>query len=192
MKINSQTHFIDVLLPLALPKAYTYCISKDEASILKPGSRVAVPFGKQKIFTGIVSQIHKLSPQTYEAKPIVMILDKTPVVTQKQLEFWKWISNYYMCTEGEVLRAALPAALMIESASVLVKCEITEDQLESLSDLQYIVFEALEKQSLTLEEISKITDLNKVMPLVLDMIEKKVAIIPVSYTHLTLPTILLV
>ena len=177
MKINSQTHFIDVLLPLALPKAYTYCISKDEASILKPGSRVAVPFGKQKIFTGIVSQIHKLSPQTYEAKPIVMILDKNPIVTQKQLEFWKWISNYYMCTEGEVLRAALPAALMIESESVLVKCEITEDQLESLSDLQYIVFEALEKQSLTLEEISKITDLNKVMPLVLDMIEKKVAII---------------
>ena len=177
MKINSQIHFIDVLLPLALPKAYTYCISKDEAAILKPGYRVAVPFGKQKIFTGIVSQIHKLSPQTYEPKPIVMILDKTPVVTQKQLEFWKWISNYYMCTEGEVLRAALPAALMIESESVLVKCEITEDQLESLSDLEYIVFEALEKQSLTLEEISKITDLNKVMPLVLNMIEKKVAII---------------
>jgi primosomal protein N' (replication factor Y) len=177
MEINAHIYFIDVLLPLAISKPYTYYISKDEAALLKPGFRVAVPFGKQKILTGIVSRIHKLSPQTYDPKPIVMILDKIPVVSSKQLEFWKWISNYYMCTEGEVLRAAIPAALMIESESILVKCEVTEDQLESLSDLQYIIYEALDKQNLNLEEISKITNLNKVMPLVLDMIDKKVAII---------------
>ena len=82
-----------------------------------------------------------------------------------------------MCTEGEVLRASLPSALMIESESVLVKCEVTEEQLDSLSDLQYIVFEALDKQNLSLEDISKITEINKVMPLVLDMIDKKVAMI---------------
>jgi primosomal protein N' (replication factor Y) len=177
MKINLNIYFIDVLLPLALPKAYTYFITEDQYALLSPGFRVAVSFGKQKIYTGIVTKVHKVAPQTYEPKPIVMILDKSPIITTNQINFWNWISNYYMCTEGEVLRASLPSALMIESESVLVKCEVTEEQLDSLSDLQYIVFEALDKQNLSLDDISKITEINKVMPLVLDMIDKKAAMI---------------
>tara|TARA_A100001011_G_scaffold90497_1_gene95061 strand:- start:4560 stop:7016 length:2457 start_codon:yes stop_codon:yes gene_type:complete len=172
-----QINFIDVLLPLALPKAFTYFITEEQAIILRLGFRVAVPFGKQKIYTGIVSRIHKVAPQSYEPKPIIMIIDETSTVTKNQLDFWKWLSSYYMCSEGEVFRASLPAALMIHSETILTKCDVSKDELKKLSDLQYIVYEALEKKSLKLEEISQITEVKRVMPLVLDMIDKKAAII---------------
>ena len=177
METKTPQYFIDALLPLALPKAYTYCITSKEKEFLGQGFRVAVPFGKQKIYTAIVSRIHQVAPQTYEPKSIVMIMDEAPVITATQLNFWKWMSSYYMCTQGEIFRASLPAALMIESQSVLVKKEASKDQLNTLSDTQYLVYEALQKQSLTLDEISQITDLKRVMPLVLDMIDKNAAMI---------------
>ena len=177
METKTPQYFIDALLPLALPKAYTYCITSKEKEFLGQGFRVAVPFGKQKIYTAIVSRTHQVAPQTYEPKSIVMIMDEAPVVTSTQLNFWKWMSSYYMCTQGEIFRASLPAALMIESQSVLVKKEASKDQLNTLSDTQYLVYEALQKQSLTLDEISQITDLKRVMPLVLDMIDKNAAMI---------------
>ena len=177
METKTPQYFIDALLPLALPKAYTYCITSKEKEFLGQGFRVAVPFGKQKIYTAIVSRIHQIAPQTYEPKSIVMIMDEAPVITATQLNFWKWMSSYYMCTQGEIFRASLPAALMIESQSVLVKKEASKDQLNTLSDTQYLVYEALQKQSLTLDEISQITDLKRVMPLVLDMIDKNAAMI---------------
>ena len=177
METKTPQYFIDALLPLALPKAYTYCITSKEKEFLGQGFRVAVPFGKQKIYTAIVSRIHQVAPQTYEPKSIVMIMDEAPVVTSTQLNFWKWMSSYYMCTQGEIFRASLPAALMIESQSVLVKKEASKDQLNTLSDTQYLVYEALQKHALTLDEISQITDLKRVMPLVLDMIDKNAAMI---------------
>ena len=177
MKNEASLNFIDVILPLALPKTYTYSLAKDEAATLRPGFRVAVPFGKQKIYTAVVKRVHQVAPQTYEPKSIVMILDDAPVITPDQLKFWEWISEYYMCTQGEVLRASLPAALLIDSQSSIVKCEATQEQLDSLSDSQFLIYEALQKQNLTLEEISKITDRKHVMPLIVDMIEKKVALI---------------
>jgi len=177
MKFEVPKNFIDVLLPLSLPKAYTYYLSEEQASLVRPGFRIAVPFGKQKIYTAIAKRIHKVAPQTYEPKPIFMIIDDFPVVTENQLEFWKWLSDYYMCSEGEVLRASLPSALLIESQTIIVKCEVNQNQLDSLSNTQYIVYEALQKQSLTIEEIIKITDLKRAMPLIMNMIEKKVAMI---------------
>ena len=74
-------NFVDVLLPLALPKTYTYYLTPEEAAIIKPGFRIAVPFGKQKIYTAIAFRLHHVAPQTYDPKPIAMVLDHTPSVT---------------------------------------------------------------------------------------------------------------
>ena len=167
--------FLDVILPLALPKPYTYKIKTAQLKNLGPGYRVAVPFGKRKIYTALVIKVHNVAPQTYEAKPIVTILDKVATVTSFQLDFWKWMASYYMCTQGEIMRACLPAALMIESETLLVKCEASEEQLAILSDAQYLVYEALQKQSLTLDEISKIIDRKQVMTLVMGMLKEGVA-----------------
>ena len=173
MKIEEPKYFIDVLLPLPLANTYTYKITKSQYNFLREGFRVGIPFGKQKVYTGIISQVHKIRPQNYDPKPIFMIMDNEPLVTKTQLMFWEWISSYYMCTQGEVLKASLPGALIIESQSVLVKCEADQDKIDALTDTQYIVYEALQKQNLSLEEVGMITELKHVMPLVMDMIKKK-------------------
>ncbi|MEK9614432.1 MAG: primosomal protein N' [Flavobacteriaceae bacterium] len=169
--------FIDVILPLALPKAYTYTITEDHYDQLAPGFRVAVPFGKQKVYTAVVIRVHRVAPQTYGPKSIVMILDKIAMVTPIQLEFWEWMARYYMCSMGDIMRASLPAALLIESQTILTRNELEPPEMETLTDDQFLVFEALQKQTLSLEEISQITDQKKVMPLVLDMLEKGAALI---------------
>ena len=84
--------YVDVLLPLALPKPYTYKITKEQAESIAVGFRVAVPFGKQKIYTALVTKVHDIAPQTYEPKPIAMILDDVPTVTMNQLKFWQWMA----------------------------------------------------------------------------------------------------
>ena len=109
------SHFVDVILPLPLDNRFTYSISKDETNFLQAGIRVAVPFGKSKVYTGIIAEVHDRAPEVYEAKPISQILDEAPLVTSQQLKFWSWIASYYMCTEGEVMRAALPGAFILES-----------------------------------------------------------------------------
>ncbi|PWH10094.1 primosomal protein N' [Bacteroidetes bacterium SCGC AAA795-G10] len=181
MKIKLSKYFVDVILPLALPKTYTYELNQKEAFIIKPGFRVAVQFGKQKIYTAIVKKVHSTSPKSYEPKPISMIMDDYPLVTNAQLNFWEWISNYYMCTEGEVLRSSLPSALLIESKSIIIIKEAKRKQIENLSDIEFIIYEALQKSNLTIDQIIKITDTKKVMPLVLGLIEKKVAAIEQSF-----------
>ena len=181
MEIKPSKYFVDVILPLALQKTYTYIINQKEAIIIKPGFRVAVQFGKQKIYTAIVKKVHSISPESYKPKPISMIMDEYPLVTEIQLKFWEWISNYYMCSEGEVLRSSLPSALLIESKSIIVKKEAIKSQIENLSDLEFLIYEALQQSNLTINQIIKIVDSKKVMPLVLGLIEKKMATIEQSF-----------
>ena len=108
-------YFLDVILPIPLKKAFTYHITEAEAQFLKSGMRVAVPFGKSKIYTALAYKVHNTAPTAYEAKTIHQILDKKPVVTATQLQHWEWIASYYMCSIGEVMRAAMPNAFIIES-----------------------------------------------------------------------------
>lgn len=167
--------YINVILPLPLEKQFTYAVSKEEAAFLKPGFRVAVPFGKTKIYTGIVAGVHNKAPQLYEAKPIEQILDETPVVTLNQLEFWSWISAYYMCAEGEVMRAALPGGFLLESETLIqmsTKGDIVEEDLE---DQEYLIYEALQKQSsLRIQEIMQLLDRKTVLPLINRLVQKGV------------------
>lgn len=81
--------------------------------------RIAVPFGKSKIYTSIAIGVHTTDPRIYETKDIVHILDEQPIVHLSQLKFWKWMASYYMCTLGEVMRAALPNAFILESETLI-------------------------------------------------------------------------
>ena len=113
-------NFINVILPIPLQKLFTYRITEAEANFIQIGSRVAVPFGKSKIFTAIVFEKHFEEPQAYEAKEIFQILDDAPIITQVQLKQWQWIASYYMCSLGDVLRAALPKAFLLESETLVL------------------------------------------------------------------------
>ncbi|MDH5382472.1 MAG: primosomal protein N', partial [Cyclobacteriaceae bacterium] len=115
--VERSTYFADVILPLAVPKKYTYRIPGMDCEKIEKGFRVIVQFGKRKIFTGIVSKIHEVPPGGYEAKLILAVLDDSPVITPVQLELFDWMAAYYMCTPGEVLQAALPSGLKLSSES---------------------------------------------------------------------------
>ena len=140
-------YFIDVILPIPLEKHFTYQVTEAEADFLKKGMRVSVPFGKSKIYTALVFHKHNNLPQIYEAKDIHQILDEEPIVSPMQLKFWQWIANYYMCTLGEVMRAALPSAFILESETIITRNPDFVPNDEELKDDEFLVYEALHHQS---------------------------------------------
>lgn len=110
-----QTLFADVLLPVPMRQVFTYRVPYDFNTQMRSGLRVLVPFGKNKLLTGLVTNVHQNIPQNYQAKYIDTILDEQPIVTGKQLAFWDWISSYYMAPIGDVMNAALPANFKLAS-----------------------------------------------------------------------------
>ena len=166
-------YFIDVVLPIPLEKLFTYRISEEESDFLNPGMRVAVPFGKSKIYTALVYKIHRKSPEVYEPKEVHQILDDTPIVTETQLKHWEWIANYYMCTLGEVVRSALPSALLLESETLILPNKLGEVNESSLNDEEFQILEALRYQStLKISEIVGIIDRKNVLPIVNKLVQK--------------------
>ena len=154
-------YFIDVILPIPLVKLFTYSINEVESTFLKPGMRVAVPFGKSKLYTAIVYSVHQKAPETYEAKDIHQILDEHSVVNEYQLRFWKWISDYYLCSLGDVMRASLPSSFLLESETIIYKNEAFTDE-SILTDTEFLIFEALQHQSqLTIHQVVDILDKKK-------------------------------
>ncbi|MGC1471260.1 MAG: primosomal protein N' [Psychroserpens sp.] len=166
-------HFINVILPIPLEKSFTYAITKAEANFLQPGVRVSVPFGKTKIYTALVIDIHQNAPLVYDAKEIHQILDDTPIVTSQQLKHWQWISTYYMCSLGEVMRAALPNAFILESETVISKNDDVVINDADLKDDEFVVHEALHHQSsLKIQDLIAILDKKNVLPVIKRLLEK--------------------
>ena len=111
--------FVDVILPLPLPDAFTYRLSPEQEEHVQPGCRVVVPFGRKKFYTGIVCNVHCLKPTAYEVKEVVTILDERPILLPLQFKFWEWLAAYYLCTQGDVYKAALPSGLKLESETIV-------------------------------------------------------------------------
>ncbi|MDQ7918628.1 primosomal protein N' [Mesonia sp. MT50] len=171
-------HYIDVILPLPIPTRFTYQVLEEDAVVLQVGMRVAVPFGKTKVYTGIVAHMHHEAPKVYQAKLIEQLLDEQPVVTPIQLKFWKWISSYYMCTEGDVLKAALPSAFLLESETVVELNTKTTIDEANLTDEEYLVYEALQRQSvIKIKEISQLLGKKNVLNLLQKLVAKEVIIV---------------
>ena len=168
-------YFIDVILPIPLKQTFTYEVNKDEAMFLKQGMRVAVPFGKSKLYTGIVYAIHQVAPQGYETKSIDQILDENPIVNEIQIKHWEWMADYYMCTLGEVLRAALPNAFLLESETIITLINKEPKDEFKLSDQEFLVLEALQVQSsLHINDIRAILDKKNVVSILQSLLEKGV------------------
>jgi len=164
-------------LPLPLQQLFTYKITEAEADFLKLGMRVAVPFGKSKIYTGVVAEIHQIEPTAYKAKEIFQILDEQPIITKIQLQHWQWIANYYMCSLGEVLRSALPSSFLLESETQVLKNDNFDHSTE-LTDDEFLIIEALEHQAiLPISKISDILDKKRVLPILNNLFAKKAIVL---------------
>lgn len=168
------SYFAEIILPLSLARTFTYSISQAEFAYLKPGMRVAVPFGKQKIYTGLVLELHERKPELYQAKEIHQILDEKPTVTQTQLDHWQWIASYYMCSIGEVFRGAMPSAFLLESETIIsLKPDLAETP--ELTDDEYLVYQALQQQSsLKVQDVMNLLNKKHVFPVLRKMMEKNI------------------
>ncbi|MGC6422965.1 MAG: replication restart helicase PriA [Flavobacteriaceae bacterium] len=155
--------FADIILPIPLPKPFTYAVPKLYEEQLAIGQRVVVPFGKMKFYTGIVYRIHHQVPLGYEVKVIDSILDVIPSITQHQIQLWEWISSYYLCPLGLIMKAAIPSVLLIESETVLAKDTSLTIEWETLTDDELLLLEALEKGPLSFADVMAITGKKAVM-----------------------------
>lgn len=106
--------YTDVLLPLPLPGTFTYAVNPALAEVLQPGMRVLVPFGKKKVYIALAARVHNQAPAGVDMKEVLSVVDSEPVVLESQFRLWEWISEYYMCAQGEVFKAALPLSLKLE------------------------------------------------------------------------------
>ena len=171
-------YFVEVILPLSLAKTFTYSISEAESHYLKIGMRVAVPFGKSKIYTALAIEIHQNKPALYEAKEIQQILDERPIVTKIQISHWQWIASYYMCAIGDVYRGAMPSALLLESETLISQKTDSFVDTSLLSDDEFLVYEALQQQSsLKVQDIIAILNKKNIFPVIQQLIDKNILVL---------------
>lgn len=170
--------FVEVVLPLSLAKTFTYRVSEAEFHFIKKGMRVAVPFGKNKIYTALVIETHENAPTLYEAKEIHQILDEKPIATEIQIKHWLWIANYYMCGIGDVYRGAFPTGLLLESETIISHKPDTVVNDSELSDDEFLIYEALQHQSsLKVGEIASILNKKNILPILQKLMAKDIIVL---------------
>ena len=175
--------FAEIIIPLALPKNYTWSIPTDLQEQVMVGMRVEVILGANKRYAGIVKKIIKETNIGFKTKSILGILDDAPIVYPEQIALWEWMAKYYMCTEGEVMQAAIPSHLKISSETVFVLNEEYTRDVHALSDAEYIISEALEiKKTLNLVEIQKLLDRKSVYPVLNKLIQKGICFVQENMT----------
>ncbi|MDR1155134.1 MAG: primosomal protein N' [Bacteroidales bacterium] len=165
--------FIDVILPLALPRSFTYSVPDDLTAQVQKGVRVIVPFGARKFYSAIVREIHSRNTAPYTVKEIVSVLDECPVVNDLQIRLWHWIADYYMCTVGEVMKAAIPSGLKLESETrvfyneAYVQCDELSKHEEEVLDIMH------RKKCLPVSEIATICKHGSLMRVVQSLVDKE-------------------
>ncbi len=167
----------EIILPLAVPTTYTYGIPNELVERAIPGCRVEVVFGQKKKYSGIIKSVFDKEP-AYPTKQILNVLDDEPILYPQQLQLWHWLSDYYMCSEGEVMAAALPTHFKLSSETILVYNEEIGEDFTHLNDEEFLVAEALLiKKELRLTEVQQILDVTHVYPLIKKLIDKKVCFV---------------
>lgn len=166
--------FADVILPLPLGKYFTYIIPEEMFSVIKIGSRVIVQFGAKKYYTAVVRKIHNNIPD-YDTKPIVEVLDSSPIIRPRQLEFWEWIANYYICSVGDVYKAALPSGLKPESETTLqLNSECGFEEINNFTPKEQSIINLLTKeQEASIATIEK-SGIKGVMASVKSLLERNI------------------
>lgn len=170
------TFFVDIILPLHIPGAYTYRVPQEYNDVISVGQRVVVPLGSRKLYAGIVRHIHE-NPPPHPAKYVLAILDAQPLVFEWQMQFWEWMATYYMCYVGDVMAIALPTAFRIASESMVSIHPDFSGELSSLSANELRVVQLLaDHHIMKVDDISRAIGLQKMMPLLNSMIEQQIIV----------------
>ena len=165
--------YVDVIVPLPIASQYTYSLPSELEESVQVGCRVVVSFGRKKFYTAIVTKVHYAAPEGYETKDIEEVLDASPIILPKQFEFWEWLSTYYLCTLGDVYKAAMPSGMKLESETVVVY----NDEFEAthpLSDSEQRLLDLLsadKEQCVT--QLQRAIGLRNVLPVLKRLLEKE-------------------
>jgi primosomal protein N' (replication factor Y) (superfamily II helicase) len=173
------TLFADLIIPVPIPRLFTYRVPKTLNEKIRTGQRVIVPFGKKKIVTGIIFSVHENPPKDYEAKSILELLDESEVIYPQQFKLYQWIADYYLCTLGEVMIAALPSGLKLSSESkVQINPNFDPDHTSfEFSEKEWVLLHRLQKSSLTYTEVTKLLNSKNIYTLLRSLVSKAAIIL---------------
>lgn len=169
------SRFADVILPLPLSQYFTYRIPVEWESCVLPGSRVVVPFGRSRYYTAIVAHVHTDCPQDYEVKAISTLLDDTPILRRPQLKYWEWVAEYYLCSVGDVYKAAVPSGLKPESETqIALNPDFVEDKDNPLRERARVLLDVLSrKEKMSVQELERESGLRNILPVVRTLLEQE-------------------
>lgn len=165
--------YVDVILPLPLANFYTYTLPVSFEQKAKTGCRVIVPFGRKKYYTAIIVNVHYSAPEAYETKEITEVIDEEPILLTPQLKFWEWLASYYLCTMGDVYKAALPSGLKLESETI-IEYNPDFESMTPLSEKERIILDLLSndpEQPVT--QLEKESKLKNILPVVKALLDKE-------------------
>jgi primosomal protein N' (replication factor Y) (superfamily II helicase) len=173
------TLFADLILPVPIPSLFTYRVPQALNDQINIGHRAIVQFGDRKILTGVIANLHSQPPKDYEAKYILEVLDDFPVVSQVQLKLFQWIASYYVCSQGEVLSAALPSGLKLSSESKVQLNPVfnLEESDHLLSEKELLLARKLQHETLDYSQISQLLGVKNVYHLLKSLVNKEAIIL---------------
>ena len=175
--------FANVILPLPISGSFTYSVPSIYEDEIEVGSRVLVQFGKKNYYTGIVELVHNNQPSGYEVKEIMMVLDAKPIVRHPQLKLWNWLAEYYLCSVGEVYKAAVPSGLKVESETyILLNSDYEYDENVNLTERMALIIQLLDRNGrMKISEIERETGfknlgtpVNKMLEIGLVLIDERI------------------
>ena len=165
--------YVDVIVPLPIASQYTYSLPVAMQECVQVGCRVVVPFGKKKYYTGVVVKVHDIAPEGYETKEVEELLDSSPVILPRQFKLWEWLASYYLCTLGDVYKAALPSGMKLESETIIV-CNEEYEALEPLPEAEQRLLDMLgdgKEQCVT--QLQRDYGQRNILPIVKRLLEKE-------------------
>ncbi|MFA9389924.1 MAG: primosomal protein N' [Prolixibacteraceae bacterium] len=169
--MHSAKIYTDVVLPLPLQQDFTYHVPDELISAVQVGKRVIVQFGNRKLYTALVKRVHSNVPE-YETKPIEVVLDEFPIIGEQQFPFWEWMAQYYLCSEGEVMKAALPSGLKLESQTQIVLNTEWEEE-NKLTPLEETIYQFIyNNHTASIQQINKLTRRSNAYPLIKSLLNK--------------------
>lgn len=169
--------YVDVIVPLPIAGQYTYSVPDELADKIKAGCRIVVPFGSKKYYTAIVTKVHQTAPEAYETKDIMEVLDESPVLLRRQYDFWQWLADYYLCTLGDVYKAALPSGMKLESETLVVLNPEFE-ALQPLPEKEQRILDLLGNDSeQCITQLEKSSGIKNLLPVIKALLEKEAILV---------------
>jgi primosomal protein N' (replication factor Y) (superfamily II helicase) len=176
---TADTLFAELALPVPIPKLFTYRVPKDFNDKIKVGQRAIVQFGQKKILTGIIHTLHHQPPTEYEAKYILELLDESEVFTAQQFKLYQWMADYYLCTLGEVINAALPSGLKLSSESMVqLHPSFHEDETNfDFSEKERMLLKHLKTEAMSYTDVTKLLGAKTIYSILKSLASKEAIIL---------------